>query len=275
MAHLMAYESAGQGYEMVTAGQIEYKHGVTQLTCVSKSFLDHALSMVVSAVGKEPLYSLTVLQSKDKSEFLTTKKSDAPLGRDACPVGLNLTVRFGPEDGLTYWTGSDRYKFTGSGLVDALVKWLDEGNEGSYLDFLVHAGLVGQVATGRARDLRGQHSGFFSSARDAGIISHRQEGRRMIVVPGRNYQALKSGGLRYTRWDDGGRWLALRLLFLEDDWITLRADWTQKPEDPGDRVLTGRYHRWMTCYRCDGLRGLEMAMGHVMMEGEFLARRWK
>jgi hypothetical protein len=91
-----------------------------------------------------------------------------------------------------------------------LVDWLDSGRIGTKVDFLVDLGVFqkvkedGKIKYKRPgtdyiysqRDLRGQYSSFFASAKHAGILSYRKVGKDFLFIKGPNFEAFKQGKLR-------------------------------------------------------------------------------
>ena len=102
------------------------------------------------------------------------------------------------------------FKRGDKGLVKKLVDWLDSGRIGTKVDFLVDLGVFqkvkedGKIKYKRPgtdyiysqRDLRGQYSSFFASAKHAGILSYRKVGKDFLFIKGPNFEAFKQGKLR-------------------------------------------------------------------------------
>jgi hypothetical protein len=106
------------------------------------------------------------------------------------------------------------YTFKGSdkGLIKKLVNWLDKGNIGTKLEFLVDIGklemknvdnnkpvyrIKGSAHDWRTSgDLRGHFSSFFASAKLAGILNYRKVGNQYLMIKGPNYEAFKKGELK-------------------------------------------------------------------------------
>ena len=96
------------------------------------------------------------------------------------------------------------------GLVKKLINWLDSGKIGTKLDFLTDIGYLEKITQDgktqfrksklgflyNPRDLRGQHSSFFSSAKLAGILNYRKIGKDYFLIKGPNFEAFKSGELK-------------------------------------------------------------------------------
>jgi hypothetical protein len=102
------------------------------------------------------------------------------------------------------------FKRGDKGLVKKLVDWLDSGKIGTKVDFLVDLGVFqkvkedGKIKYKRPgtdyfysqRDLRGQYSSFFASAKHAGILDYRKVGKDYLFIKGPNFEAFKQGKLR-------------------------------------------------------------------------------
>jgi hypothetical protein len=119
------------------------------------------------------------------------------------------------HDGNITWTprrGSYGFTFKrNSGLIKQLVDYFDSGyDNGTKLDFLEYIGLLDKkVINGKpyysrkgqndwhiSSKWRGQHSGFFNSAKLAGIIEYTKDGNQFIMKPGPNFEAYKAGELK-------------------------------------------------------------------------------
>ena len=119
------------------------------------------------------------------------------------------------HDGNITWTPNrGSYGFTfkqNKGLIKKLVDYFDSGyDNGTKLDFLEYIGLLDkQVIGGKpyysrkgqndwavSSKWRGQHSGFFNSAKLAGIIEYMKDGHQFILKPGPNFEAFKAGELK-------------------------------------------------------------------------------
>lgn len=99
-----------------------------------------------------------------------------------------------------------------AGMVKKLVDWLDAGKTGTKLDFLVDIGILktkkgkktGQTWYSRtgendwhlSQKWRGQHSGFFNSAKLAGILDYDKKGTKFILKKGPNFESFKEGKLK-------------------------------------------------------------------------------
>ena len=98
-----------------------------------------------------------------------------------------------------------------AGMVKKLVDWLDSGKIGTKLDFLVDIGILKtkKGSTGKSwysragennwylpEKWRGQHSGFFNSAKLAGILDYDKKGTKFILKKGPNFESFKEGKLR-------------------------------------------------------------------------------
>jgi hypothetical protein len=116
--------------------------------------------------------------------------------------------------GNAVWTPNrSSYGFTfkrkDSGLIKKLVDYLDSGNKGTKLDFLVDIGsLQKKDVNGKPyyslknqnnwqipSAFRGQLSGLFNSARLAGILDYDKKGNQFYLKKGPNFDAFKSGQL--------------------------------------------------------------------------------
>ena len=109
-----------------------------------------------------------------------------------------------PHLGYGYTFGKNK------GLIKKLVDWLDEGNNGNRLDFLVDIGTFEKITKDgktfykrpnsqhlyRPSDLRGQYSSFFASATLAGILKNVRKGRNFMMAKGPNFDAFKKGELK-------------------------------------------------------------------------------
>ena len=118
------------------------------------------------------------------------------------------------HDGKTIWSPNrSSYGYTfkrgDSGLIKQLVDYLDSNKKGTKVDFLTDIGLLdkkeikgkphysrkGQNDWHIASAWRGQHSGFFNSAKLAGILDYEKEGNRFFLKKGPNFDKFKEGGL--------------------------------------------------------------------------------
>ena len=105
------------------------------------------------------------------------------------------------------------YGFTfkkNAGMVKKLVDYLDSGKIGTKLDFLTDIGVlekgilngkpiyqrVGERRWGTPSAWRGQSSGFFNSARLAGILDYNKKGNNFILKKGPNFDSFKKGELK-------------------------------------------------------------------------------
>jgi hypothetical protein len=117
--------------------------------------------------------------------------------------------------GKTVWSPNrSSYGYTfkrqDSGLVKQLVDYLESGKEGTKLDFLTDAGLLkkkdvngrpyysrtGQDDWHFSSKWRGQHSGFFNSAKLAGILDYDKKGSQFYLKKGPNFDRFKEGQLQ-------------------------------------------------------------------------------
>ena len=102
------------------------------------------------------------------------------------------------------------FKRKDSGLIKKLVDYLDSDNKGTKLDFLVDIGsLQKKDVNGKPyyshsnqnnwqipSAFRGQLSGFFNSARLAGILDYDKKGNSFILKKGPNFDSFKKGELK-------------------------------------------------------------------------------
>lgn len=270
MRHLNTFEPAGQDFKRISSNDyMKLVYSPTELfnnpNCQSPEELEMYMSKVVSLVGSKPIESQVKVIS-DTIHQMTLVRADAlSTNPRSCYVGFRMTfIRPESQEDKTYWKIGGyahlrKFSFTRPGLIHKLVDWLDGGNRGTYLDFLIHAGKVPQGVALPGR-YRGQHNAFFSTARAAGIISLRREGRRHIVVPGPNYEDFKSGRLRPVDKVVGNSWLYVDAIFLNDDWVALKVSpWTDYSKDqrPGFQI-----------FKCDGISGVEAAMLEVLGLGQ-------
>jgi len=96
------------------------------------------------------------------------------------------------------------------GMIKKLVNWLDSDKKGTKLDFLTDIGVFEKIEKDgnirykrpnsthlyKSGDLRGQFSGFFVSAKLAGILDYEKDGRQFYLKKGPNFEAFKSGELK-------------------------------------------------------------------------------
>jgi hypothetical protein len=101
------------------------------------------------------------------------------------------------------------FKRKDSGLIKKLVDYLDSGNKGTKLDFLIDIGsLQKKDVNGKPyyshknqnnwqipSAFRGQLSGLFNSARLAGILDYDKKGNQFYLKKGPNFEAFKLGKL--------------------------------------------------------------------------------
>jgi hypothetical protein len=115
--------------------------------------------------------------------------------------------------GKTVWTPNrSSYGFTfkrNAGLIKKLIDYLDSGKEGTKLDFLVDIGSLDKMnINGKPQyshknkndwkissEFRGQLSGFFNSAKLAGILDYDKKGNQFILKKGKNFDKFKEGQL--------------------------------------------------------------------------------
>ena len=94
------------------------------------------------------------------------------------------------------------------GLIKKLVDFLDKGDIGTKLDFLVSIGkLKSKTIDGKkyysknnnflpSSQWRGYFSSFFASAKLAGILNYRKIGKDYFLIKGPNFEAFKEGQLK-------------------------------------------------------------------------------
>jgi hypothetical protein len=94
------------------------------------------------------------------------------------------------------------------GLIKKLVDFLDKGDIGTKLDFLVSIGkLKSKTIDGKkyyskggnylpSSNWRGYFSSFFASAKMAGILNYRKIGKDYFLTKGPNFEAFKTGELK-------------------------------------------------------------------------------
>lgn len=87
-----------------------------------------------------------------------------------------------------------------SGVIGALVKWLDSGRVGTKMDFLVDIGKLelrdGEYYTKGSNSPivpRGYLAPLFSTAKATGIIDYQKDGSKFLMVKGPNFEKYKSG----------------------------------------------------------------------------------
>ena len=115
--------------------------------------------------------------------------------------------------GKTVWIPNrSSYGFTfkrNAGLIKKLINYLDSGKEGTKLDFLVDVGSLDKMnINGKPQyshknkndwkissEFRGQLSGFFNSAKLAGILDYDKKGNQFILKKGKNFDKFKEGQL--------------------------------------------------------------------------------
>ena len=117
---------------------------------------------------------------------------------------LGSTKVWRPNIGYGYTFGKNK------GWVKKLVDYLDSGKTGTKLDFLTDTGYLEKITRDgktqyrkskggflyNPRDLRGQHSSFFASAKNAGILGYRKVGKDYFLIKGPNFDAFKKGELK-------------------------------------------------------------------------------
>jgi hypothetical protein len=126
---------------------------------------------------------------------------------------MNSAFMTSIHGGQPVWTPNrSSYGYTfkqNKGMVKKLVDYLDSNKSGTKLDFLIDIGIlekkdvngkpyfsrVGQNDWHIASRWRGQHSGFFNSARLAGILDYDKKGNQFYLKKGPNFEKFKSGEL--------------------------------------------------------------------------------
>ena len=132
---------------------------------------------------------------------------------------VNYKLKINPEfmnfiHGGTVWTPNRiSYGYTfkeNKGLVKKLVDYLDADKIGTKVDFLTDIGVLekknfkgkpyfsraGENDWHRPAKWRGQHSGFFNSAKLAGILDYDKKGNQFYLKKGPNFEKFKSGQLK-------------------------------------------------------------------------------
>ena len=118
------------------------------------------------------------------------------------------------HDGKSVWSPNrSSYGYTfkrgDSGLIKQLVDYLESDKKGTKVDFLTSIGLLdkkeikgkpyysrkGQNDWHISSAWRGQHSGFFNSAKLAGILDYDKQGNKFILKKGPNFDKFKEGQL--------------------------------------------------------------------------------
>jgi hypothetical protein len=84
-------------------------------------------------------------------------------------------------------------------LIGDLIQWLDQGNEGTKMDFLVSVGRLkekdGEYYSRNNSQIipRGYLAPFFSTAKAADIIDYKKDGSKFIITKGKNFEKYKEG----------------------------------------------------------------------------------
>jgi hypothetical protein len=97
------------------------------------------------------------------------------------------------------------FTFERKGLINKLVNYLDSGKEGSAMDFLEDSKIVRIMTNpdGTKKYIgkkgyiepKGYFSSFFTSARNAGILSYERKNKKNILTKGDNFDDFKKGNL--------------------------------------------------------------------------------
>jgi len=97
------------------------------------------------------------------------------------------------------------FTFERKGLINKLVNYLDSGKEGSAMDFLEDSKIVRIMTNpdGTKKYIgkkgyiepKGYFSSFFTSARNAGILSSERKNKKNILTKGPNFDDFKKGNL--------------------------------------------------------------------------------
>lgn len=97
------------------------------------------------------------------------------------------------------------FTFKRKGLINKLVDYIDSGNYGNAIDFLIDAKILKKEVTpdGEVKYIgkngyiqpKGYFSSFFASAISAGIISYKRENKKYYLVKGPNFDDFKEGKL--------------------------------------------------------------------------------
>jgi hypothetical protein len=84
-------------------------------------------------------------------------------------------------------------------LIGDLIQWLDQGNEGTKMDFLVSVGRLKEIdgeyySRNNSQIIpRGYLAPFFSTAKAADIIDYKKDGSKFIITKGKNFEKYKEG----------------------------------------------------------------------------------
>jgi hypothetical protein len=97
------------------------------------------------------------------------------------------------------------FTFERKGLINKLINYLDSGKEGSAMDFLEDSKIVRIMTNpdGTKKYIgkkgyiepKGYFSSFFTSARNAGILSYERKNKKNILTKGPNFDDFKKGNL--------------------------------------------------------------------------------
>ena len=97
------------------------------------------------------------------------------------------------------------FTFQRKGLINKLIDYLDNGKEGSVMDFLEDSKVVRIMTNpdGTKKYIgkkgyiepKGYFSSFFTSARKAGILSYERKNKKNILTKGPNFDDFKEGNL--------------------------------------------------------------------------------
>jgi len=165
-----------------------------------------------------PPVELTTLWHMDANFGLNLSQSTIPPFKQFCNILTSQIWRRLERDknlqnfvlgGKKSWTPNrGSYGFTferKGGLINKLVDYIDSGKEGNAIDFLIDAGKVTtrKLNNGKIEYIgkkgpitpKGYFSAFFSSARNAGILSYERKNKKNILTKGPNFDDFKEGNL--------------------------------------------------------------------------------
>ena len=111
----------------------------------------------------------------------------------------------GDKKGWSPNRSSYGFTFERKGLINKLIDYLDIGKEGSAMDFLEDSKVVKIITNpdGTKKYIgkkgyvepKGYFSSFFTSARNAGILSYKRKNKKNILTKGPNFDDFKKGNL--------------------------------------------------------------------------------